>query len=130
MGEVVKSFEVELQGELVKVFAERIGNDLWFHHAGRTCRVELKKTRKSSTDIDNAGDGEILAPMPGKVLKLKVKTGQKVKRGELLLVMEAMKMEYSFSADFDGTVTEVNCIEGDQVILSQLLVKVEGADDE
>ena len=125
----MRKMELEFQGEQIRVTAEKLGNELWFHYKGRTCSVELKKSRKGAGAKENTGNGEVYAPMPGKVLKVNVKSGQKVSKGDLLVVMEAMKMEYSFHADFDGEVTEVNCKPDDQVTLSQLLVKVtENAD--
>ena len=123
----MKQIEIEFQGQNIRVFAEKLGNELWFHYNSRTCMVELKKSRTGSAQ-ENAGNGEVYAPMPGKVLKINIKSGQKVKKSELLVVMEAMKMEYSFHADFDGTVTELNCKVDDQVAHGQLLVKV--AEDE
>lgn len=119
----MRQMELEFQGERIRVFAEKRGNELWFHYKSRTCVVELKKSRADSAQ-DKAGNGEVFAPMPGKVLKINIAQGQKVKKAELLVVMEAMKMEYSFHADFDGTVSELNCAVDDQVVHGQLLVKV------
>ncbi len=54
-----------------------------------------------------AGDGEIRAPMPGKVLQILVQAGQPVEEDEVVAVMEAMKMELSLAAHFSGTVSHV-----------------------
>ncbi len=70
-------------------------------------------------------DGEIEAPMPGKVTAVEVKAGEKVEKGQRLLTLEAMKMEHALIAPFDGTVTELNAKAGAQVAEGQLLVKVE-----
>ena len=104
----MKQIEIDFQGERIQVFVERLGNELWFHYKGRTCSVELKKSRMGKGAQENTGNGEVYAPMPGKVLKVDVQSGQDIKKGQLLVVMEAMKMEYSFHSDFDGTVSEVN----------------------
>jgi biotin carboxyl carrier protein len=63
--------------------------------------------------------------MPGKVTKVFVAEGQQVEVGQALLVMEAMKMEYTLKAQVSGAVKEVRVKEGQQVELSQLLVKIE-----
>jgi len=72
-----------------------------------------------------AGDGTLLAPMPGTVLQVAVTPGQSVVSGETLGAMEAMKMELALKAPFDGTVTEVNVAVGDQVALGVTLFVVE-----
>jgi acetyl/propionyl-CoA carboxylase alpha subunit len=73
-------------------------------------------------------DGEIEAPMPGRVTAVEVSRGQKVARGQRLLTLEAMKMEHALTAPFDGTVAELNATPGAQVSEGQLLVKVEPGD--
>jgi len=70
-------------------------------------------------------DGEIEAPMPGKVTTVEVKQGEKVAKGQRLLTLEAMKMEHGLTAPFDGTVAELAAKAGVQVSEGQLLVKVE-----
>jgi 3-methylcrotonyl-CoA carboxylase alpha subunit len=70
-------------------------------------------------------DGEIEAPMPGKVTAVEVSQGEKVAKGQRLLTLEAMKMEHALTAPFDGTVAELNAKSGAQVTEGQLLVKVE-----
>jgi 3-methylcrotonyl-CoA carboxylase alpha subunit len=73
-------------------------------------------------------DGEIEAPMPGKVTAVEVKRGEKVVEGQRLLTLEAMKMEHALTAPFDGTVAELNTTVGAQVTEGQLLVKVTPAE--
>jgi 3-methylcrotonyl-CoA carboxylase alpha subunit len=69
-------------------------------------------------------DGEIEAPMPGKVTAVEASQGEKVAKGQRLLTLEAMKMEHALTAPFDGTVAELNATPGAQVAEGQLLVKV------
>ena len=73
-------------------------------------------------------DGEIEAPMPGKVTAVDVSLGEKVAEGQRLLTLEAMKMEHALTAPFDGTVAELNAMAGTQVTEGQLLVKVVAAE--
>jgi acetyl/propionyl-CoA carboxylase alpha subunit len=71
-----------------------------------------------------AGD-DIRAPMPGKVLEVKAKPGQDVKRGEALVVMEAMKMEHTLTAPRDGRIADVGAVAGAQTAEGVVLVKLE-----
>ena len=64
------------------------------------------------------------SPMPGTVVKVLVENGQSVKEGDALIIVEAMKMETTLFAAIDGTVTEVNAKEKDQVDADFVLIKV------
>jgi 3-methylcrotonyl-CoA carboxylase alpha subunit len=70
-------------------------------------------------------DGEIEAPMPGKVTAVEISQGEKVAKGQRLLTLEAMKMEHALIAPFAGTVAELTTSAGAQVTEGQLLVRVE-----
>jgi len=76
----------------------------------------------------HAHDGDILAPMPGKVIAVDVAEGDEVTKGQRLLVLEAMKMEHALTAPFDGTVAELGVSEGQQVQVEALLARVEKND--
>jgi 3-methylcrotonyl-CoA carboxylase alpha subunit len=70
-------------------------------------------------------DGEIEAPMPGKVTAIEVSAGEKVAKGQRLITLEAMKMEHALTAPFEGTVAELFAVAGAQVKEGQLLVRVD-----
>jgi 3-methylcrotonyl-CoA carboxylase alpha subunit len=94
------------------------------NEAGQTYAVTFLEPR--GTDHGHGiDDGEIEAPMPGKVTAVEVSQGEKVAKGQRLLTLEAMKMEHALTAPFDGTVAELNAKSGAQVTEGQLLVKVE-----
>ena len=62
-----------------------------------------------------AGSIQVTAPMPGKVVAVKASVGQAVKKGEVVLVLEAMKMENDIVAPEDGTIASINVANGDAV---------------
>ena len=78
-------------------------------------------------DLVAAADGAILAPMPGRVTAVEVAAGASVTKGQRLLTLEAMKMEHSLTAPFDGVVAELNATAGAQVQVDAVLVRIEAA---
>ena len=73
-----------------------------------------------------AGNISVTAPMPGKILSIKVKEGDSVHSGDVLLVLEAMKMENDIVAPKDGTVVSINAKVGDSVESAQVLIGLQG----
>ena len=76
----------------------------------------MKKTKKKG--------GDLSSPISGKVVNVKVKNGDSVKKGDVLMVIEAMKMEYLIRAPFDGNVEKVNFKEKDQIEIGQNTVEL------
>jgi 3-methylcrotonyl-CoA carboxylase alpha subunit len=72
-----------------------------------------------------AGDGAILAPMPGRVTAVEVTAGDAVTKGQRLVTLEAMKMEHGLVSPFDGVVAELDAVTGAQVSEGAVLVRVE-----
>ena len=72
-----------------------------------------------------SGSGQIRAPMDGVIVTVSVKPEAHVKRGDLLLILEAMKMHHRIVADVDGIVTRVNALAGEQIAMKQLLVEID-----
>ena len=73
-----------------------------------------------------AGDGAVSAPLPGKVVVVSVAEGARVRRGDILVVIEAMKMEHGLAAPFDGVVEGLSAAVGDQVREGEPLARVRG----
>ena len=71
-----------------------------------------------------AGGVTITSPMPGKILKVAVSAGQSVKNGEVVVLLEAMKMENEIFAEADGKVTDVRVRTGDAVNSGDVLVVI------
>lgn len=123
---MMKWIEVEHLGKKHRVPAVKSKGRLWFHWQGETFVVDAGGTgpKRSGGDKASLKPGQINAPMPGKVTKLWVKEGDAVQKGQPLVVMEAMKMEYTLEADRDGKVEKVSVTQDSQVSLGQTLVQV------
>ncbi len=76
----------------------------------------------------SASDGALRAPMPGKIVAAPAKAGDKVAKGQPVVVLEAMKMEHALTAPFDGVVAEFNVAVGDQVTDGAVLAVVKAAE--
>jgi len=76
--------------------------------------------------VASMGKGDILAPLPGLMLKVLVKKGDTVSRGQTVAVMEAMKMENEIEAPVSGIVSEVAVSPGENVLENTLIMKIGG----
>ncbi len=109
----------------VQVFHETQGHDDVAHvfaPQGAT-RIVVVDALAHAGETQEAG-GRLTAPMPGKVVSFAVKAGEKVKAGQALAVMEAMKMEHTIAAPADGEVLELLYAPGDQVAEGEELLKL------
>ena len=86
---------------------------------------EAKYLKEQSSKGSQLSTNDAVAPMPGLVDKINVKIGDQVKKGDALIVMIAMKMEYVIKASKDGIVKSVNCSTGQNVKKSAKLVSLE-----
>jgi acetyl/propionyl-CoA carboxylase alpha subunit len=118
-------YKIERDGQTIEVIAQKIKGKLWFHLDGRTQVFEPMTDAKGKV-AKLAGD-RVLAPMPGKILRVEVTSQDEVTVGQVLVVMEAMKMEYTLKSEVAGQVEEVACKALEQVKLGQLLVKIKEA---
>ncbi len=83
------------------------------------------RRRRVSQSDSNENDGTIAAPMPGKVVEVKIAVGDEVKKGQAIVVLEAMKMQNELFAPLDGKVKEVRVKAGDTVESGAKLVLIE-----
>ncbi|MGH6614495.1 acetyl/propionyl/methylcrotonyl-CoA carboxylase subunit alpha [Sphingomonas sp.] len=88
----------------------------------------ISPARASGVAAGAAGDGAILSPMPGRIIAVEVVAGDIVTKGQKLVTLEAMKMEHSLVAPFDGTVAELNAETGGQVSEGAVLARIEKAE--
>jgi 3-methylcrotonyl-CoA carboxylase alpha subunit len=98
------------------------GGEIIVTHRGETfvfgCRAPEIPSSGSSDDA-------VVSPMPGTIVSVAAAVGDHVTSGQLLLVLEAMKMEHALVAPFDGVVVEIRVVEGAQVAAETLLARVE-----
>jgi 3-methylcrotonyl-CoA carboxylase alpha subunit len=90
---------------------------------------QLTRWRHHAAHGGAIGDGAILSPMPGRIIAVEVEQGQAVTRGQKLLTLEAMKMEHTLIAPFDGTVAELAAVAGAQVQVEALLARIVASED-
>lgn len=121
----MQTVEITHKDKKYQVPTVRVGLELWYHFEGVTHKYEIpSKCKASAGSSGDEENGVFTSPMPGKVMKVNVKESDKVKSGQVLLVLEAMKMEYSIEAPFDGVVESLSCEADQQVSLGDLLVKI------
>jgi 3-methylcrotonyl-CoA carboxylase alpha subunit len=85
-------------------------------------------SRASGGPTGSAADGSILSPMPGRIIAVDVAAGAAVTKGQKLVTLEAMKMEHSLVAPFDGVVSELSAETGGQVSEGAVLARIERAE--
>ena len=96
----------------------------WYVTGPLTGSATLRERSRFPDPDAEAVEGGLVAPMPGKVLMVNVSEGDRVSAGQVLVVMEAMKMEHQIAAPADGGVSEVRAAVGDQVDNGELLVVI------
>jgi 3-methylcrotonyl-CoA carboxylase alpha subunit len=92
--------------------------------SGKCETLTLKDPLASTGQAEADHAGSLTAPMPGKIIAIEVKAGEKVKRGQALLVMEAMKMEHTINAGLDGVVENIFFGVGEQVAEGAVLISL------
>ncbi|RMF70747.1 MAG: 3-methylcrotonyl-CoA carboxylase, partial [Alphaproteobacteria bacterium] len=120
---------LRLDGRLLHLRAIERDHELHLFVDGRHLVFQRHSARWEDEE-EAEGPGELRAPMPGKVLALKVKEGEAVDRDAVLLVLEAMKMEHPLRAPRNGVVARLSVKEGDQVEEGTLLLVLAEPDED
>jgi 3-methylcrotonyl-CoA carboxylase alpha subunit len=121
-GPSVKVGEKEFAGNQ-KARAIRDGRDWHVFWNGAYRKLSLKEALPAPEGA--AAAGSLAAPMSGKVIQVLVEKGAPVKKGQALLILEAMKMEHTIAAPADGTVKEIRFAAGEQVLEGAELITLE-----
>jgi 3-methylcrotonyl-CoA carboxylase alpha subunit len=114
---------IRLDDRVFKARAVRTGDDWHIFAAGEQRTLTLKEARPREEGGGRAGS--LAAPMPGRIVQVLSRAGQAVKKGQALLILEAMKMEHTITAPADGVVKEIHFAAGEQVLEGVELVSLE-----
>ncbi len=115
--------DVRIDGRGYHCHVDAQGDDRFISWRGNSYVLRRVDNRSSAghTAVAAITDPEIRAPMPGKVIKINVKPGDEIEHNAPVLVLEAMKMEYTLNAPMAGTVDRILCNVGDRVDLGATL---------
>ena len=119
------AIDLEIDGQRVRFAVNRLQERCLMH--GPFGDIELIEQPRFASNTRADFRGGLKAPMPGRVLSIAATEGQAVERGQLLLVLEAMKMEHRITAPADGIVKAIRVAQGEQVANGATLVMLEAA---
>jgi oxaloacetate decarboxylase alpha subunit len=111
-----RKFKIRIDGKVFEAEVEELGEK-------KAVQATPPTAKTIQAPLPQAGSGNsVVAPMPGKVLAIKVSKGQQVTAGDTVLILEAMKMEQEIKSSISGTVSEIPVSENDTVKKDQPLV--------
>jgi 3-methylcrotonyl-CoA carboxylase alpha subunit len=113
--------EVVLDGWRQWVSAMRVADTIYVRRDGETSRLRLLDATTTTGEEEDPGS-KLVAPIPGQVTQVVVTPGMAVERGQLMVVLEAMKTVFRLTSPSDGVVAAVSCHVGDSVVEGQVLV--------
>ena len=122
----MKKFSIKVNGKDYEVEVEEIGGSQSVTQTTKTVAVATKVSTPPKAAIAKGKEGslKVTAPMPGTILAVSVKVGAQVKKGDTLVILEAMKMENEIAAPEDGVVASINVEAGVSVESGQLLASL------
>ena len=123
----MKKYNITVNGNTYEVFVEEAdGNVTAPVYTAPAAPAATAAPARSATPAtaDAAGATKVTAPMPGTILSVKVTVGQSVKKGDVICVLEAMKMENDIPAPCDGVVASINAQKGASVNANDILASL------
>jgi biotin carboxyl carrier protein len=121
-------YSVLINGKSFEVRVESLGAELRAIAGGREFKVVIQDEREwrrnRASSVEAEGRQQVLAPMPGKIVRVLVRAGDAVRAGQGLLVVEAMKMQNEIRAPKSGTIDRVRVVEGQTVNAGEVVVIV------
>jgi glutaconyl-CoA decarboxylase len=122
----LRKFKIKIAGKLYEAEVEEIieGEAQNFSDIKKEPATPTVTSTAQTKTISTGYVKTVLAPMPGKIVAIKCKVGQPVKSGEVLLILEAMKMEQEIKAKADGTVSDIKVAAGSTVQKDEVLIVI------
>lgn len=117
----MKNYRITVNGNVYDVTVEETGATASAPVAPVASAAPKAAPAKAPAATGTQGATKVNAPMPGKILSVKVKVGAAVKKGDVILILEAMKMENEVVAPADGTIASVDVNEGATVEAGDVL---------
>lgn len=118
------SFMVTLDGRTERLRAVAHGDTIYVQLRGHTVKVNRVDPTRAAASSDAGGAGASHAPMPGVVVSVLASIGQRVMKGDALLVIESMKLQMTISANLDGEVAEMPLAVGQTFQRNDMLVRL------
>ncbi len=125
IGAVTPTRVVLDDGGVTETYTVAVGTG-WVDVDGPSGSFDLTPIPEFVDPADVIAEGSLLAPMPAAVMSVSVTEGQEVKKGDIVVVLEAMKMQHTITAPYDGVVTELSARAGAQVESGAVLAVIEG----
>ncbi len=120
----MKKYNITVNGTTYEVVVEEVESSRTPVYSAPVAPQPSSAPKSKPTHTGIAGANKVVAPMPGTILDMKVSVGQNVKKGDVICVLEAMKMENDIPAPCDGVVMSVNVQKGASVASNDLLVSI------
>lgn len=121
----MKSYTITVNGTVYDVTVEEKGNVATPAATTVATPAATPAPAQKPATTGKAGSVNVTAPMPGKILDVKASAGQAVKKGDVILLLEAMKMENEVVAPEDGTIASINVASGDMVEAGDVLATLD-----
>ena len=125
---IMKKYNITVNGKTYEVEVEEVGGAPSAAPAPKAAPVAAPAPKAAPAPAPKVsgsmGAQKVVAPMPGTIVSVKVNVGDKVEKGTLVAVLEAMKMENEIFAGVDGVVASVNVSAGDSVNAQDVIVSV------
>jgi glutaconyl-CoA/methylmalonyl-CoA decarboxylase subunit gamma len=118
-----RKFRIKIDGKVFEAEVEEIGGETLSQTAPKP-QAAQKPAPVPQTPISPASGNSIIAPMPGKIIAVKVSKGQQIKQGDVVIILEAMKMEQEIKSPLSGSIADIFVAAGDTVRKEQALITV------
>jgi biotin carboxyl carrier protein len=118
-----EEFEVELEKKGTSWQVKIRNREFIIKVEGERKKNSKENKRKKKIKV---GNGTVSSSIPGKIISLNVSIGDKVKQGDVLAILEAMKMQNEIVAPIKGVIKQINCDSGDSIIANAPLIIIEG----